>query len=159
MARSGGLSQQRADMLAFGDSDRAVARGRLRPFGDAVQPYSVLDGLAQNHDTELRHRTRWLRSDLALPEFRHRERDGFIERVGLDLDGMFRSLGIGVTDSARAHRTQYTPFMFAFCSLLMREGSFRGTEAGKGANPAGPMDFPSRTIPAQPAHSRKFPAL
>jgi len=33
------------------------------------------------------------------------------------------------------------------------------TVAGKRANPAGPMDFPSRTIPAQPAQSRKFPAL
>lgn len=102
------LPQQRADVLALGDTGGAVAGGRLRPFCDPVETYPVLDGLAQDRDAELRHRTRRLRRNLALPKFRDGQRHGFIERVGFDLDGLFGPLGIGVSDSARAHRSQYT---------------------------------------------------
>ena len=34
-----------------------------------------------------------------------------------------------------------------------------GETREKGANPAEPVDFPSRTIPAQSVNSRKIPAL
>ena len=40
---SASLAQQCAGVLALGDSGGTVARGGLRPFGNALQPYPVLD--------------------------------------------------------------------------------------------------------------------
>jgi hypothetical protein len=102
-------------MLAPRNARRPVARGRLRPLRDPVQPYPMLDGFPYYRDAKLGRRPRWLSRNLSLPEFCNYEGHRFIKRVALNLDGMF-SVGVGITHSARTHRPPYTPPVFAFCS-------------------------------------------
>jgi hypothetical protein len=77
-------------MLALRNACGTVACCGLRPCRDPVEAYPVLDGLSEYDDAKLGHRSRQIRHDFALPEFRNRQRHGFIEgiRPGLDGTGM-----------------------------------------------------------------------